>query len=105
MTSHGNTDQTPPTSLCTAYDKAHATMKAATCSIHELVDSMPITDALHSHHMPAGSLLREAQGQTDLVSAHNAADRLCAYLATKGRFVTESERDDAVGAACLALVQ
>jgi hypothetical protein len=69
------------------------------------VAAMTVRQALASFEQPVGQLLREAQGQCDLVLARACVRRLVSRMAADGRPVSDTTQADAVGAACLALVQ
>ena len=60
-------------------------------------------ELLASGEAPAGDLLLECQGQTDLRLAANCVHRLAARMAGAGRMVTEDERMEATAAAACAL--
>ena len=68
-------------------------------------EAMTIKQALASSEAAAGPLLLEAQGQSDIVMARACVRKLVARMAADGRPVSDTTQEDAVGAACLALVQ
>lgn len=69
------------------------------------VEAMTIKQALASIEPAAGPILLEAQGQADIALAGACVRRLVARMAADGRFVSDTTKTDAVGAACLALTQ
>ena len=69
------------------------------------VDAMPIRDALASAARPAGALLLECQGQSDLALARNCASLLRGRMIASGKKVNQDAIDDATGAGALALTQ
>jgi hypothetical protein len=69
------------------------------------IEAMTVQQALASCEQATGPLLLEAQGQTDIVLACACMRKLVARMVADGRPVSDTTKDDAVAAACLALTQ
>jgi hypothetical protein len=69
------------------------------------IEAMNVAQALASSEQAAGPLLLEAQGQSDINLARACVRKLVARMAADGRPVSDTTKEDAIGAACLALTQ
>jgi hypothetical protein len=70
-----------------------------------VLEAMNISQALSSRATPAGPLLLEAQGQSDLLLVRRLLAKLVRRMAADGRNVSDATQSDAIGAGCVALVQ